>query len=198
MNRIFSPDNLFFRSLARGVDLIGLSLLWVLLCIPVVTIGPATAALYHAIARVFRFHEEEGAFGLFFRSLKANLKQGVLATLILLPGAALDAELAGASAAYVFFLILLIIPVGLVCWLFPLLGRFEFSLPDLFLTAFRLMLAHIPTTLVLVILAVLFVSLSSWLFVLMLLTPALWAVCASWLLERAFAKHMSPSDEDGA
>ena len=30
------------------------------------------------------------------------------------------------------------------------------------------------------------------------LTPALWAVCASWLLERAFAKHMSPSDEDGA
>ena len=210
MNRIFSPDHLFFRSLARGVDLIGLSLLWVLLCIPVVTIGPATAALYHAIARVFRFHEEEGAFGLFLRSLKANLKQGVLATLILLPfaallgglywvyGAALDAELAGASAAYVFFLILLIIPVGLVCWLFPLLGRFEFSLPDLFLTAFRLMLAHIPTTLVLVILAVLFVSLSSWLFVLMLLTPALWAVCASWLLERAFAKHMSPSDEDGA
>ena len=96
------------------------------------------------------------------------------------------------------FLILLIIPVGLVCWLFPLLGRFEFSLPDLFLTAFRLMLAHIPPTLVLVILAVLFVSLSSWLFVLMLLTPALWAVCASWLLERAFAKHMSPSDEDGA
>lgn len=85
-----------------------------------------------------------------------------------------------------------------MCWLFPLLGRFEFSLPDLFLTAFRLMLAHIPTTLVLVILAVLFVSLSSWLFVLMLLTPALWAVCASWLLERAFAKHMSPSDEDGA
>lgn len=34
MNRIFSPDNLFFRSLARGVDLIGLSLLWVLLCTP--------------------------------------------------------------------------------------------------------------------------------------------------------------------
>ena len=209
MDRIFSPDNLFFRTLARGVDIVGLSLLWVLLCIPVVTIGPATAALYHAIARVFRFHEEAGAFGLFFRSLRTNLKQGALATLILLPfaallcglywvyGAALDAELAGATVAYVFFLILLIIPIGLVCWLFPLLGRFQFSLPDLFVTAFRLIVAHIPTTLVMVVLSVLLVSLSAWLYPLMLFAPGLWAVCASHLLERAFAKHMEPQPEDG-
>ena len=209
MDRIFSPDNLFFRALARGVDIVGLSLLWLLLCIPVVTIGPATAALYHAIARVFRFHEDEGAFGLFFRSLRTNLKQGMLATLILLPfaallvglywvyGAAFDAELAGATVAYVFFLILLIIPIGLVCWLFPLLGRFQFSLPDLFVTAFRLILAHIPTTLVMVTLTVLLISLSAWLYPLMLVSPALWAVCASFLLERAFARHMD-DEPDGS
>lgn len=210
MGRIFSPDNLFFRALARGVDLVGLSLLWVLLCIPVVTIGPATAALYHAIARVFRFHEEEGAFSLFFRSLRTNLKQGVLATLILLPfaallwllywvyGAALEAELAGAAVAYVFFLVLLVIPVGLVCWLFPLLGRFEFTLPELFLTAFRLMIAHIPTTLVMAVVTVLLVSLSGWIYPLMLIAPALWAVTAAWLLERAFAKHMPEQDGEDA
>lgn len=209
VNHIFSPDNLFFRTLARGVDIVGLSLLWLLLCVPVVTIGPATAALYHAIARVFRFHEDEGAFGLFFRSLRTNLKQGVLATLILLPfaallaglywvyGAALDAELTGATVAYVFFLILLIIPIGLVCWLFPLLGRFQFSLPDLFVTAFRLILAHIPTTLVMVVLTVLLISLSAWLYPLMLVSPALWAVCASFLLERAFARHMD-DEPDGS
>ena len=109
MNRIFSPDNLFFRTLARCVDVVGLSLLWLLLCFPVVTIGPATAALYHALCRVFHFHEDEGAFGLFFRSLKANLKHGVLASLILVPFAllliflhgiyatALSAEMSGAS-----------------------------------------------------------------------------------------------------
>ena len=210
MNRIFSPDNLFFRSLARCVDLVGLSLLWVLLCIPVVTIGPATAALYHAVARVFRFHEEEGAFGLFFRSLRTNLKQGVLATLILIPfavllwllywiyGAALEAGLTGATVAYAFFLVLLVIPVGLVCWLFPLLGRFEFTLSGLFLTAFRLMLAHIPTTLAMAVLTVVLVSLSSWIYTLMLVTPGLWAVIAAWLLERAFARHMPEEDGEGA
>ena len=209
MGRIFSPDNLFFRALARGVDLVGLSLLWVLLCIPVVTIGPATAALYHAIARVFRFHEEEGAFGLFFRSLRTNLKQGVLATLILLPfaallwllywvyGAALEAELAGAAVAYVFFLLLLVIPVGLVCWLFPLLGRFHFSLPNLYLTALRLLVAHIPTTLLLVALTVILYLISSYWLIFSFVAPGLCAVCAAPLLERAFAKHMEADEPQG-
>ena len=206
MNRIFSPDNLFFQSLARCVDVVGLSILWLLLCFPVVTIGPATAALYHALCRVFHFHEEEGAFGLFFRSLKANLKQGILATLILVPFAllliflhgiyatALSAEMSGASMAYMYFLLLLIVPLGLVSWLFPLLGRFHFSLPGLFLTAFRLMVAHIPTTLLLVVLTVALYLLATWWLIFSFVAPGLWAVCAAPLLERAFARHIQEDE----
>ena len=203
MKSIFSPENFFFRTLARCVDIVGLSLLWLLLCFPVVTIGPATAALYHSVCRVFRFHEDEGAFGLFFRSLKANLKQGILATLILIPfavllfflyyiySAAVLAEVSGATIAIVYFLLLLIIPIGLVCWLFPLLGRFHFPLPDLFLTAFRLMIAHIPTTLLAVALAVGLFLVSSYWLILSFVSPALWAAVAAWPLERAFSKHMT-------
>ena len=44
---IFNPENLFFRMLSGGVDVVGLSLLWVLFSIPVVTAGPAAAALYY-------------------------------------------------------------------------------------------------------------------------------------------------------
>lgn len=209
MNRIFSPDNLFFRTLARCVDVVGLSLLWLLLCFPVVTIGPATAALYHALCRVFHFHEEEGAFGLFFRSLKTNLKQGILATLILVPfgvllyflhgiyTAAVVAEVSGSTMAYMYFLLLLIIPVGLVCWLFPLLGRFHFSLPNLFLTALRLLVAHIPTTLLLVALTVILYLISSYWLIFSFVAPGLWAVCAAPLLERAFAKHMEADEPQG-
>lgn len=207
MNRIFSPDNLFFQSLARCVDVVGLSMLWLLLCFPVVTIGPATAALYHALCRVFHFHEDEGAFGLFFRSLKANLKQGILATLILAPfgvllyflhgiyTAAVVAEVSGSTMAYIYFLLLLIIPLGLVCWLFPLLGRFHFSLPDLFLTAFRLMVAHIPTTLALAALTVILYLIASWWLIFSFAAPGLWAVCAAPLLERAFARHIQREEE---
>ena len=206
MKGIFSPDNMFFSTLARCVDIVGLSLLWLLLCFPVVTIGPATAALYHSVCRVFHFHEEYGAFSLFFRSLKANLKQGILATLILLPfavllfflyniyTAAIVAELSGATLAYMYFLLLLIIPIGLVCWLFPLLGRFHFSLPSLFLTALRLLVSHIPTTLLLVALAVGLFLVSSYWLIFSFAAPALWALLAAWPLERAFAKHMESPD----
>ena len=56
---IFNPENLVFRMLSKGVDFVGLSLLWLLLCIPIVTIGPATAALYYTVVKVFRQKKED-------------------------------------------------------------------------------------------------------------------------------------------
>ena len=46
---IFDPENGFFRTLSRMVDVVGLSLLWVALSLPLVTFGPACAALYHTV-----------------------------------------------------------------------------------------------------------------------------------------------------
>ena len=83
---IFNPENLFFRMLARGVDLIGLSLLWVLLCIPIVTAGSATAALYYTVVKVFR-HGREDAFTTYLKAFKDNLKQGIPVTLVCVPAA---------------------------------------------------------------------------------------------------------------
>ena len=62
----FHPDNIIFRALARLVDLVGLSLLWAVCSIPLVTLVPATAALYHALYRVFRKKDEDRSFRLFF------------------------------------------------------------------------------------------------------------------------------------
>ena len=45
MNGLFSPNNLFFRALSWMVDIVGISLLWAILSLPVVTILPAGAAL---------------------------------------------------------------------------------------------------------------------------------------------------------
>ena len=50
--QVFDPDNLFWRIMARGVDFVGLSIFWIALCLPVVTIGPATAALYYTFVVV--------------------------------------------------------------------------------------------------------------------------------------------------
>lgn len=83
---IFNPENLFFRTLSKGVDLVGLSLLWLLLCIPVVTIGPATAALYYTVVKVFRYRKEE-AFKTYLKAFRENLRQGISVTLVCIPAA---------------------------------------------------------------------------------------------------------------
>ena len=70
------------------VDVCGLSIVWIFLCLPVVTIGPATAALYYTVVKCVR-GRESGAFGYYFRSFLSGFKTGLLATLAVLPAALL-------------------------------------------------------------------------------------------------------------
>ena len=50
--RIFNPENAFFRTADKLADLVMLSLMWALCSIPLVTLGPATAALYDAAVKI--------------------------------------------------------------------------------------------------------------------------------------------------
>jgi uncharacterized membrane protein YesL len=211
MGHIFDPENLFFRTVGEWVDLVGLSLLWAILCLPIVTIGPATAALYHTVYMVFRKGERD-TFRRFFRSLRLNLKTGLLSTLALLPvvlvlallgywyqlGAATQGSMG--RLAFSYFYVLALLPLGLACWLFPLLGRFEFPLRQLFSTAGLLALGHLPTTLLVILLTLAVYLLIVSFPLLLFLLPALWALLLSFPLERVFAKHApankEPEDSD--
>lgn len=55
--------------------------LWLLCSIPVVTIGPASAALYYTIVKVVR-KKRDTVTSAFFHSFKSNLKQGIGITVI--------------------------------------------------------------------------------------------------------------------
>ena len=144
MHQVFDPDNAWWRFVSRCVDVVGLSVFWAILCLPIVTVGPVTSALYYTVVKCFR-QKEKGTFGVFYRAFRENLKQGALATLICLPvAAALASGYAvmranwGSDAGAVMFVaydVALVIPAGIVCWLFPLLGRFTFRLRDAFRTA---------------------------------------------------------------
>ena len=41
MNQIFNPENFFWKCFDKMADVLGLSLLWLLCSLPVVTAGPA-------------------------------------------------------------------------------------------------------------------------------------------------------------
>ena len=191
------------------VDVCGLSIVWIFLCLPVVTIGPATAALYYTVVKCVR-GRESGAFGYYFRSFLSGFKTGLLATLAVLPAALLlwmghdvvrwyGTNLGGAAyILYVAYYFALIVPGGVLCWLFPLLGRFEYSLKDLFRTALQLSIAHLPSTVVVVLLTAqtAVFCLERWWPVLFM--PSVAMLLVSLFTERIFAKYspeLAPEEE---
>lgn len=200
MNGLFSPNNLFFRALSWMVDIVGISLLWAILSLPVVTILPAGAALYHTVALCIR-RGEDGAFGRFVRSFLQNLRQGCLLSI---PAALLGVALffghnimAGAAGAvggyatmlYGIYSVALLIPAGVFCWMGPLLGRFAFGSGELCRTAVFLTLRHLPTT-VFVVVVTAGAALGCLFFLPMLfILPVTAAIVVSWPMERVFRKY---------
>ena len=51
---IFNPENDLWRITGKLVDLFLLSVFWLVCSIPLFTLGPATAALYHTVVRCIR------------------------------------------------------------------------------------------------------------------------------------------------
>ena len=206
MGGAFDPKNDLWRTVSLVTDVCGLSFLWVVACLPVVTIGPATAALYFAVVRHVR-RREDGAFRAFFHSFRMNLRQGVLATLIvLLPVFLLQlgwrmchvmaASASGGYGLLAFYSLLMVLPLGALMYLFPLLGRFTFSLKDLFRTAARLTLAHLPTSLCLVILSAVGAMLCLQFVLPLFFLPALVALASSLLLEKVFRRYAPELEEE--
>ena len=76
MNKLFDLNNPFFAFLGKLADLVILSFLWFLCSIPVITIGPATSALYYVALKLAR-KEDVQITSCFFKGFKENLKQGV-------------------------------------------------------------------------------------------------------------------------
>ena len=202
---MFNPDSLFWRLISKGVDIVGLSLFWALLSLPVVTIGPATAALYYTVVKTFR-RKEDGAFTMMWRSFKSNLKQGIPITLICLPlclllfygYSVMKANIAtrGAYLLYLAYYIAMVIPLGILTILFPLLGRFSLKTGEYFRTSFSLMLCHLPSGVVLVLLTLELIvwTVEKWSPI--FITPFLWAIASSWFLERIFAKHLDEEQRE--
>lgn len=83
MGKLFSPDSPAIKFLWKMADLVALNLIWLICCIPVVTIGPSTAAMY-CVARDIAKGEWPGIFKTFFKAFRENFKQSLLVFLILL------------------------------------------------------------------------------------------------------------------
>lgn len=199
MGSFFNPEKGVWSWLSTMVDICGLSLLWAGLCLPVVTIGPATAALYFAVVTCVR-RREAGAFKSFLRSFRENLRVGIPASVIAVAVAALvlngylimvsNGKSDLAFFMYAAYYVAMVVPLGTICYLFPLLGRFTFGLKDLFRTAFQLAMRHLPSTVIIVLLILQMVGFTARWWIPILFTPALTTLLVSLFLEKNFQKYV--------
>lgn len=82
---LFNEDNFLNIALLKIWDIVLTNLLFILCCIPIVTIGPAFTAMYHCTLRIVKGNNN-GTFKTFFHAFKENFKQSIivwLATLII-------------------------------------------------------------------------------------------------------------------
>ncbi len=156
MNDFFNYDGPFFRVLNRIGDLVILNLLWILCCIPIVTIGASTTALYYNTIKMAAGEESYIARG-FFRSFRENFRQSTIIWLIMLVTGCLVAFDLYASLYWEWdpTLEMILVPVSFIAtliWLmifvyvFPLQCKFVNPIKATFKNALILGFAHLPST----------------------------------------------------
>lgn len=213
LNKIFNPENGFWKLLGILADVLIFSVMWLLCAVTVVGLGPGTTALYDAMAHCIR-KGKLGGYVRFWESLKANFKVacpvGVLIVvvgygIVKLRGVLFEAARTGDSTMlmlYMAFWVCFVVICGIGAYIFPVLSRFTFGVGGLLATSVKLALAHPLTTLLLGLLTAgcILLSVAFWMWLVWLVLPYVWALLASLLLERVFKPYMEEqgNEQNGA
>ena len=162
MRDFFNIESPFMQLLTRVGDLIIVNALYLVCCVPIVTIGAATAAL-HKVAQAIVYDTDNGIFKTFFRAFRENFKQATALWLMMLFFAAamgcnymlISGFVAGTPATVLKGA--LVVAIGLVlvmaAYMFPLMVRYTNTLRELATNALILAVVKLPRTIVLVLLA---------------------------------------------
>lgn len=161
MRDLFHPDNPFFQFLSRIGDLILVNALFLLCCIPIVTIGASWAAL-HKVTQDYVMDNDGGVLKPFFRAFKANFKQATIVwimELVIIVGLVSDLLLImtyfSGTVATVMYVLLAVLTVLVACvsaYMFPLLVRYDNTLRQHMSNAVVLAVIKLPKTVGLVLL----------------------------------------------
>lgn len=160
MGSIFNLDNPIWTFMGKVADLIILNVLAIICSLPIVTIGASWTALYYVTIRMVR-KEESYIIRDFFRSFKENFKQATIIWLLALAAIVLfvvDMMLYQTAQDQLPKLLMIAILIwgylilGTIIYAFPLLSRFHNTIRGTIKNAFLLSLAHVPYTIILVIL----------------------------------------------
>ena len=145
MNNLLNLDGPIMRLINKIVYSVYLNILWFICCIPIVTIGASTTALFYVTLKISK-NEEGNLTKAFFHSFKENFKQGTIIWLIpLILGIILGIdgyvvyhmrfENALWTLCTAFLIVAAIAYAVVLMYIFPLLARFDNTIGAMFKNA---------------------------------------------------------------
>lgn len=159
----FNEDNFLNIALNKIGDVIVCNLLFILCCIPVITIGTSITALYHCMMRSVKGNLN-GAAKTFFRAFKDNLRQSltvwllflVLLTVLLLNIRFLSAQNGALSQALLYLSqgVAALVVIGAL-YIFPVIAAFSNTLKNLIKNSYIFAFMHFPSTLLIAVITIL-------------------------------------------
>ena len=183
-------DNVVVRALLKLGDMICLNVMWLVCCIPVVTIGASTTALYTVMLKLVK-NEEGYVFRGFLKAFKTNFKQSTIIWLIVLAlgivwtvdfrVAGLMPGMAGIVMSAI-FLALGFILLSVLLYIFPLTARYENGIKATFKNALILTVARLPYTLAMDAIVVAAVVVSLWSTVTIVFALPIWLIIGGALI----------------
>lgn len=207
MSNFFSLDSPLIQFLNKVCDVLFLSIVFTLCCIPIITIGPAVTALYYATVKVIR-RERGYLMREFFRSFKLNFKSGAFLTFIFLIAYGIlyvdikyaqDLVNTNGTMGFIMsnlFRAMFIILVLVTLYAFPVLSRFTVKGFQLLKTSFLMSLRHLPSTILIALIVGASLFLLYLIPVLFFFVPGLAAFLCSFMMERVFRKYMPAPNEN--
>lgn len=152
---MFNLDNRFYRFLNKIVDFLLLNFLWFLFCLPVITIFPATAAMF-GVVRSWLRKEEPGTTKLFITLFKDNVKHGLilgvvwallgsLFTFNVFVGFQMDGSIK--MILMPFLLIIIILYFYTSIFVFPIMVNYQLNWMEVIKNSFLFSLGHPLTSL---------------------------------------------------
>ncbi len=203
---LFNPDSNLMITMSWITDCIFLSLFWILGCLPLITFGGVSAALYDASFRAFR-RGDKHCWSRFFKVFRQNWKQGILPGIVYLGlfflgcrglisvwNAAVYGEISWmlfSAAAFAGVVVL-----GVLNVMMPLLSRFDNSFGALLKNTVFVALGNLPGTLVVGLVSAGAVVLSAMLVFPLFFLPCLTALISSLFIEPMFRPYMNEESDE--
>lgn len=205
-------DGKIFNFMSRLGDMFMLNIIYLISCIPVITIGAATTALYYNTLKMAE-NRESYVWKDYIKSFRQNFRQAtVIWLIILLAGFVLAADFlimggySNQAVASVTGIVVIVVGIFLIMmgvYVFPVLARFENKVINIMKYALLMSIRHLISTVIIlaihaVPLLLAFVSLSVFLrgvIPVLLFTVSILAYFESKLFVRIFKNYYPKTEE---